>query len=227
MVSLSVSVETDDALRVLRQRLAREGFRPAMKVIAETIHSEVVGTFEDQADPWGRQWAPLSDATIKHRKNCGVGAEERTPKRRKKARKQERKQERKKGRKQSRKGDSDGEGKVPRKRARRPRGASQRALVWSGNLRSAIVQKSGTATAIVFVSDKAAAALDPCGRKTVTPTLYAATHQFGRGKIKARPFFLIGKNGKFKPTPEITATIQDILEDHVIRGVADARKGNR
>ena len=71
---ISVRVDTRQLGRIdgLRGRL--EDLSPAMAAIGAAILSEVDLGFREQRDPWGQDWAPLSEATTIPMRRRGGGA---------------------------------------------------------------------------------------------------------------------------------------------------------
>jgi phage gpG-like protein len=214
---VSVTVKDDEVLGLVAKNLAKAEFGPAFGVIAEAMHSETLETFDQQRDPWGVPWKPLAPSTIARRR---LEPPDFSTFRKSSGRAQKRSESRSKERGTETRATKRG------KSRRKAKGTtSTRALVLSDNLRSAIVPKSGKTFAEVRVTSKAAAALNPMGQKTIAPTIYAATQQYGRGHVPARPFMLLGPDKRPRLTPEVEASIVDALTEAVLKGVPVDKRG--
>lgn len=61
--------------RFLADAAARvRNMRPLLDAIGATLADNARLTFRDQADPWGRTWAPLSPVTVARRRGSGAKA---------------------------------------------------------------------------------------------------------------------------------------------------------
>lgn len=86
-------------------------------------------------------------------------------------------------------------------RARKGRRAGGQPLLDTGRLRASITSNPSASAVTVGTSSVA----------------YAATHQFGRGKIPARPYMPIQGGAADLPAPWMAAVV-GIIEDHLLEG---------
>lgn len=72
MTTISATID-DRRVRELLRRIVDQGqlIGPAMDSVGLTLTQRVALCFEDQRSPWGEPWEPLSDRTLKRRRDQG------------------------------------------------------------------------------------------------------------------------------------------------------------
>lgn len=71
-MTVTVTVQVQPAMALLNKIIQAAGdARAAFSSIAFTLEQRIALGFEDQRDPWGNPWAPLSDTTLNRRRDGG------------------------------------------------------------------------------------------------------------------------------------------------------------